>query len=133
VKIGTVYEDRWGAIVDRPEAGYIEIRWFDSTAAMTTAQFNTWLQTFADAVAQRPGRAVLVDSTVFRMDPKQFDPAWRDTNIIPRYNAAGVRRFAFLMPPGMPLIGKEPAKEGPAKFATGYFGMRQAALDWLMG
>jgi hypothetical protein len=76
---------------------------------------------------------VLIDGTRFMMDPANLNDAWRDANIIPRYNAAGVRRFAFLFPDGMPAIGAPPAAEGPATFPTGYFARRQGALDWLAG
>jgi hypothetical protein len=65
------------------------------------------------------------------MSPANMDGPWRDANIIPRYNAAGVARFAFHMPAGMPMIGTPPAAERPGRFPTGYFGRRQAALDWL--
>jgi hypothetical protein len=60
-----------------------------------------------------------------------MDGPWRDVNIIPRYNAAGVTKFAFQMPPGMPMIGSPPAPEGPGRFPTAYFGRRQEALEWL--
>jgi hypothetical protein len=56
---------------------------------------------------------------------------WRDANIVPRYNAAGVKKFAFHMPAGMPAIGTAPSREGPADYPTAYFGRRQDALDWL--
>ena len=56
---------------------------------------------------------------------------WRDANIIPRYNAAGVKKFAFIMPAGMPAIGDDPAPEGPAHYPTAYFGSRAEALAWL--
>ena len=126
-----VYEDQWGEIVDRPEAGFVEIRWYDTTRAMTRADFEQWLTTFAGCAERlrRPG--VLVDGTSFLMDPKNSVPEWRDANIIPRYNAAGVKRFAFHFPEGMPLIGSPPADELPATFPTGYFGSRAAALAWL--
>jgi hypothetical protein len=74
---------------------------------------------------------VLVDATRFMMDRANMDDQWRDVHIIPRYNAAGVRRFAFLFPDGVPLIGTPPSPMGPSTFPTGYFGRRQAALDWL--
>lgn len=126
-----VYEDRCGEIIDRPEAGLLELRWFDTTEGMNSDQFNEWLATFAGQV-ERCGRPrVLVDGTSFRMSPSQMDGAWRDTNIIPRYNAAGVAKFAFHMPEGMPGIGSPPAPEGPADFPTGYFGKRADALRWL--
>jgi hypothetical protein len=70
---------------------------------------------FAGHVESTRRQGILVDSTSFRMATHEMDPGWRDANIIPRYNAAGVRRFAFHMPEGMPAIGAEPAPEGPGQ------------------
>jgi len=128
-----VYEDKWSEVFDRPSADLIEVRWFDSTAEMSAGDFQSWLTKFAESVEKSGRSRVLVDSTAFRMSPAKMDGPWRDANIIPRYNAAGVRKFAFLMPDGMPMIGEPPAKEGPGRFPTGYFGRRQDALDWLAG
>ena len=47
---------------------------------------------------------VSFDGTQFQMNPANMDNDWRDANIIPRYNAAGVARFAFQFPAGMPAI-----------------------------
>ena len=125
------YEDRWGAIIDHSDAGYIEVRWYDTTSAMTVDEFQQWLTTFAGQVERfrRPG--VLVDATRFWLDPAKVNDDWRDAHIIPRYNGAGVRKFAFLMPEGMPAIGAPPVTRKPASFPTAYFGRRQDALDWL--
>jgi hypothetical protein len=76
---------------------------------------------------------VLVDSTAFRMSPAKIDGPWRDANIIPRYDAAGVRKFASRMPEGMPMIGQPPQNEAPGRFPTGYVGKREEALAWLAG
>ena len=113
-----VHEDHWGSTIDRPEDDFIEIRWYDATAAMSGDDFNAWLARFAGEVEAAGRSGILVDSMVFRMDMAHMDGAWRDAHIIPRYNAAGVRKFAFLMPTGMPAIGAAPAKEGPAEFPT---------------
>ncbi len=126
-----VWEDQFGEVIDRASADVIEIRWYDTTSAMSSDEFNEWLVRFADSVEERRRAGVLVDSLSFLMDPSNMNGPWRDANIIPRYNAAGVRRFAFLMPAGMPLIGQEPAREGPGEFPTGYFGTRESAMDWL--
>jgi hypothetical protein len=126
-----VYEDDWGEIADRPAANILELRWFDSTSAMTKEEFKTALATFADYAdrCHRPG--ALIDGTSFQMDPANMDEQWRDANIVPRYNDAGITKFAFHMPTGMPAIGAPPAPEGPAHFPTGYFGTRRDALAWL--
>lgn len=126
-----VWEDKWGEVIDRPDRDYIEIRWFDTTRDLDGETFNEWLARFAGLVEQTRRSAILTDSSVFRMPMENTDGAWRDANIIPRYNAAGVRKFAFLMPEGMPAIGAPPTREGPADFPTGYFGTRESALAWL--
>jgi len=128
-----IYEDRWGEVFDRPSADLIELRWFDTTAEMSAGEFQSWLKNFAECVEKCGRSRVLVDSTAFRMSPAKMDGPWRDANIIPRYNAAGVKKFAFHMPEGMPMIGEPPENEVPGRFPTGYFGKRQEALAWLVG
>ena len=128
-----VYEDRFGEVIDRPDLDLVEIRWYDTTAELDGPGFDQWLTTFADAVGQVGRTNILTDSTAFRMDMAQVSMGFRDTNIIPRYNAAGIRKFAFHMPAGARPIGGEPAKEGPADYPTGYFGTRADALAWLGG
>ncbi len=129
--VRVLHEDRWGSVIDYPSRDVIEIRWYDSTAGLDRRSFNDWLSMFAGHEESVRRRGILVDSTSFRMAAREFDPEWRDTNIIPRYNSAGVRRFAFHMPEGMPGVGTEPSHEGPAEFPTGYFATREAALAWL--
>lgn len=126
-----VYNDRFGAVIDWASEDYVEIRWYDATAEMTGAQFNEWLAGFAGAVEGARRAGVLVDAVQFRMDMARMDGPWRDEHIIPRYNRAGVKKFAFLMPEGMPAIGAPPTTEGPAVFPTAYFGTRSDALGWL--
>ena len=126
-----LFEDRWGAILDRANAGYLELRWFDSTAEMTGAEFQDWLLAFAEEVGtcRRPG--LLVDATRFRMPDDERDTSWREAHLVPHYNAAGVQRFAFLMPDGMAAIGRTPRREGAAEYPTAYFDRRGDALAWL--
>lgn len=127
-----LYEDSWGEIIDRAAAGYTEIRWYDTTKAITGDQFNQWLSVFAGFVEQKQPAGALVDALAFGMSPGLMSMGWRDENIIPRYNAAGLKKFAFIMPAGMPAIGKPPAAEGPAHFPTAYFANRSLALEWLL-
>ena len=125
------FTDNWGEVIDRPEQDTIEIRWFDSTATMSGGEFNDWLSRFA-AEVERAGRSgVLVDALAFAMPMERMDTPWRDTNIISRYNDAGVKRFAFLVPSGMPAIGAPPTTDGPAQYQTAYFAARRSAMEWL--
>ena len=130
-RVTVLHEDRWGAILDRVSAQHLELRWFDSTSEMSSDQFQEWLARFAEEVGASRRAGVLVDATRFRMPEENRDAAWREENVIARYNAAGVRRFAFLMPDGMSALGAEPRQEGAAQFPTAYFDRREAALEWL--
>ena len=93
----------------------------DTTADMSAGECQVWLTKFAERVEKSGRSRVLIDSTTFRMSPANMDGPWRDAYITPRYNAAGVAKFAFHMPEGMPMIGKPPPPDGPGRFPTGYF------------
>ncbi len=99
---------------------------------MTDGGFMATLCLFAWESEKLRPRALFIDATDFKHRFANTDTvmAWRDAHIIPRYGAAGVRRFAFLMPMGFPDAGKE-AIEGPAIFPTRWFVDRQEALAWL--
>jgi hypothetical protein len=86
---------------------------------------------FIRAFGLRPVANQAFHLMTFRMSPAKMDGPWCDANIIPRFNAAGLTKFAFHMPDGMPMIGEPPTPEAPGRFPTGYFGRRQDALDWL--
>jgi hypothetical protein len=126
----TLVGNEWGVILRHEGQGLLELRWSPSTARMTDGGFMATLCLFAwEAEKARPTR-LLIDATQFR---HPFGPGvleWRDAHIIPRYGAAGVRKFAFHVPAGFPKAGAEET-EGPAIFPTRWFVDREAALEWL--
>ena len=125
-----VARNEWGAILEDEDRDVLELRWFDSTASMTDGGFMATLCLFAwQAEKVRPSR-LLIDATQFRHRLGEGVLTWRDAHIIPRYGAAGVRRFAFHMAAGFAGSGDERV-EGPAVFPTRWFVDRQSALDWL--
>jgi hypothetical protein len=114
-----VYEDRWGEIIDRPDAGFVEIRWYDTTRAMNKSEFEQWLRTFAEQVKRlrRPG--VLVDGTRFLT---QTRPA------VQRRRRQKVR----LSVPGSDAGDRCAAgRRGTRNISDGILWVRQGALDWL--
>jgi hypothetical protein len=126
-----VYEDRFGELIDHAGDGYLEIRWYDATEGMSADDFQSWVAAFAGEVERRRRPGILVDVTRFLMDQSHMDDRWWYEQIVPRYNAAGVEKFAFLALDGMPAIGSPPAAAKGATFPTAYFARRQDALDWL--
>lgn len=127
----TVASNAWAEIIHHETDGILELRWLPSK--MSDGAFKATLALFVwEAEKLRP-LFLLIDGSQFR---HQFGPnvmQWRDDCIIPRYGAAGTRKFAFLMPAGFPNTmeagGKE-AVEGPAVFPTAWFSERKHALDW---
>ena len=121
--------NEWGVILDH--SYFIELRWLPSTSSMTDGGFMATLCLFTSEAEKTRPSGLLIDATEFK---HSFGPGimeWRDAHIIPRYGAAGVRRFAFLMPVGFPNVGQE-VFEGPAVFPTKWFDNRQEAFHWLV-
>ena len=120
--------NEWGVIVDHQ--GLLELRWLPSTATMSDGGFMATLCLFVwEAEKARP-RSLFIDATEFRHAFGAGVMEWRDAHIIPRYGAAGVRKFAFLMPADFPKPGME-AVEASAVFPTRWFVNRQEAFNWL--
>ncbi|HMF97561.1 MAG TPA: hypothetical protein VKE96_24845 [Vicinamibacterales bacterium] len=123
-----VVRNEWGVIMSHGDL--LELKWLPSTSSMTDGGFMATLCLFASEAERRRPNGLFIDAIDFshRFGPGVME--WRDAHIIPRYGAAGVRRFAFLMPPGFPQAGSE-AVEGPAVFPTKWFVARSDALSWL--
>jgi len=128
----TVASNDWGEIIHHETDGILELRWLPTK--MTDAAFKATLALLAlEAERLRPP-FLLIDATQFR---HEFGPGvmqWRDDCIIPRYGAAGARKFAFHVPEGFPgtiEAGGKESLEGSAIFPTAWFSRRQNALDWL--
>lgn len=126
-----IFEDFYGSVIDHKNEGFIEIRWFDTTAEMTADEFKKWLLKFTELVDETGNHRVLVDATSFKMRGMEETTDWRYKEIIPRYNASGVDKFAFHLPNASPPVGTKPSPDGPAEFPTGYFALREEATEWL--
>jgi len=126
-----IAETAWGEILNHEPDAILELRWLP--AKMTDGAFKATLALFVwEAEKVRPS-FLLIDATQFR---HQFGPGvmqWRDDCIIPRYGAAGAKKFAFHVPAGFPNTIEDGGKEvfeGPAVFPTAWFSQRQHALNW---
>jgi hypothetical protein len=76
---------------------------------------------------------MIVDVTEFRHSPGAEVAPWRGEHMIPRYNAAGVKKFAFLVPAERRALSRRGAsgKGSPrVTFPTGYFGDCNRIEDW---
>jgi hypothetical protein len=124
-----LYQDRFGAITYGAAKQILELRWSAETEVMTESDFRGWLERFASAAEQHHVPFALIDTQVFKHHPAADFGPWRDEHIIPQYNRAGIKRFAFLLAEGS-APNTEPAPEGPALFPTGYFDSRERIERW---
>jgi hypothetical protein len=127
-----VARNRWGVVLHHKGWQTLELRWLP--VELSDADFKATLTLFADMGEQHKPRFMMIDASDFH---HEFGPGvmeWRDDNIIPRYGAAGVTKFAFLVNPGFPGTvesGAQPGVEGRATFPTGWFCTREGAYQWL--
>jgi hypothetical protein len=129
---------RYGLVLrhDHPDA--LELTWLPETAAMTDEDWKTGLMLLASEAEALSPPAILIDAARFGHQFSDRDGlmAWRDQHVIPRYNHAGVKKFAFVMPPDFPgpsaESGAQPSVDGPtAQFPTQWFLDRANALAWI--
>ena len=124
-----IYRDTFGVITYDDVKGILELQWLEGTASMSDDDFMRWLELFAGFGEQYRCPFMIIDVKQFRHRPGAHIGPWRDEHIIPRYNKAGVKKFAFLVPSGV-APGTDPAPEGPAVFPTGYFDSRARIEEW---
>jgi len=130
-----VAKDQWSQVVFYDEWDSLELKWLPSTADATDADLRTTMEAFAHEAVNRHPRRLIVDTTEFHHAWGDGMMQWRDAEIIPAYNEAGVSKFAFIANPSYPGPtvegGAIPAPEGQAKFPTGWFKTRDVAYQWL--
>lgn len=121
-----IEENAAGAFRCDLDSEILELEWSD--AELSDDDVKRMLERFGEHAKAHPGANLLVDVRRFRYAWGPAMDAWRDATVIPVYNEAGVRKFAFLVPEEAPT--RPPARMGPADFETGYFSSRAAAEAW---
>jgi hypothetical protein len=96
---------------------------------MTDDDFKRWRERHtALGEVHRPA-FTLIDVSKFRHQFGADLAVWREEHIIPRYNAAGVRKLAFLLLKEF-LPGTKPAPEARAAFPNGDLDTREQVDAW---
>lgn len=130
----SLYKDEFAEYFRDSEHAAVVQCWSEATATMTEEQFRAGVERLAELIERERLQNALVDVVRMAYRPAADFEEWRQAHIIPRYNAAGVRKFAFVYPSGFTDTvenGVSPAPEGKAKFPFGYFVSRDRAFAWL--
>ena len=97
---------------------------------MSAEQFKTELTLFASHVEKHKARGILVDVSRFRHKMAPEVQQWRLNHISSRYNAAGVQRFAFLLPSDSPVPPMTNESSPGEQVATRGFTDMREAKNW---
>jgi hypothetical protein len=127
-----LYDGKFLTILWDESMRLIGIDWKESTATMTDEDFKADLILFAGYVEQQKAIGILADVTHFRHQIGPDVQAWRVRNISRRYSAAGVRRFAFLLPGGAQIPPMRNKSAPGEEFLTQGFTRQNEAVDWLI-
>ncbi len=119
------HEDAFLQTLWDEETRIIGIDWKESTS-----DFRAELTLFAGYAEKQKAHGILVDVSKFRHRMAPNVQAWRVKNISSRYNAAGVKRFAFLFPEESQFPSMPESSEGEV-FLTRAFNSRDQAVAWL--
>ena len=128
-----IHDDTFFQVSWDGKARVIRIDWKEATASMTDEDFKSELELFAGLVEERKARGILVDVEQFRHRPSSDLQPWRVKNISTRYAAAGVKRFAFLFPPGAQVPPMTNQSSPGESFETRAFNSVDEATKWLIG
>ena len=130
----TLNEDSLGKITYDDENSLLALEWLEATKDMIAPHFQGILYLLAGYALQMKSKTIFVDSRKFLFHPSsELVGPWRTKNISPLYNEAGVKKFAFLYPPGSPIPPTYGQNMPDEKFPTGFFTSESELRKWLSG
>lgn len=89
---------------------------------MIGPHFQGLLYLLTDYVLQKKSKKIFIDARIFLFHPSdELIGPWRTKNISTLYNEAGVKKFAFLFPPGSPIPPTNGQNMPDENFPTGFF------------
>ncbi|MDN5212057.1 hypothetical protein QQ020_08340 [Fulvivirgaceae bacterium BMA12] len=126
-----IYENEFMIINLINQDQTLELLWKPKTASMTTSDFKAALYVYACFAIEYHTPRLLVHIHEFGFRDAMSDALteWRNQHIFPKYNGAGVIKFAFLghkeqLPP------QDPPQTDLANFQTRFFSDRLELENW---
>lgn len=116
-----------------PDSATLKLLWLADTARMTAEDFKEGLTNTATYTEQYKTKGLLVDVEKFQfagaMGPDLMK--WRSETIVPRYNKAGLKRFAFVHGKAFPEKPGDGDRNPGEDFFTKHFALEESAMKWL--
>ncbi|MDN5199812.1 hypothetical protein QQ008_00520 [Fulvivirgaceae bacterium BMA10] len=126
-----VYESEFMIINHLPESQTLELIWKEETGNMVDWDFKATLYVYAGFAIEYQVHNLLVHIHHFRFGGAMSDEltTWRDKEVFPKYNEAGVLKFAFWGDASQ-LPPQDPPKSPVANFDTRFFSERADVDAW---
>jgi len=117
-----VYENQFMALIYVEDPGILELNWKSATETMTPEDFKASLYVYGGFAIEKKVPCLMVDIHEFQFGGAMSEELtiWRDKQIFPKYNEAGVKRFAFWGDSAQ-LPPQDPPQSPYANFTTRFF------------
>jgi hypothetical protein len=126
-----VHEDSLFTFELQPATGVLRLVWTEKTANMTDEEFKRALSLYADYASKHRTTGLLVDVRNFHHHPGPEIGKWRSEEIVPRYETAGVKKFAYVIGPDAAMPPPRSRMETKEAFETRHFRTTEDAEKWL--
>lgn len=123
-----LYQPKLLTITFETDLAMAKLVWTEDTATMTAEDFKEAVTIYTELVEKHHAQHLFIDVSKFRFKVDQELGKWHTQHISPRYNAAGVKKKAF-------VIGKDgklpPSREIPGEeFITRHVHSEKEAIAW---
>ena len=128
-----IYQNNFMIINHLQDENTLELIWTAETKNMVAADFKASLYVYAGFAVEYNTAKLLVHITDFGYPDAMGEEltVWRDQQIFPKYNQAGIQRFAFLGPKEA-LPPQDPPQSPLANFQTRFFSEREQITSWFL-
>jgi hypothetical protein len=109
----------------------LSFTWTDKTENMTVEDYQEALHNYAGFGAEYKVPAMLVDVRNFKYKMTPELGIWRDQVISPRYTKFGLKKFGYIVLPGVVSRMKDAMNKVERSFEEAYFENEQEAINWL--
>ena len=110
----------------------LKFLWTEKTADMKGEDFKEALTLYAGYAEEYEAPRLMIDVRAFKFNMTSELGTWRDEVISPRYNMAGVKKFAYVVPEGSPMASSGEQSPKHETFITQYFDSEEKAQEWLL-
>jgi hypothetical protein len=110
----------------------LSFKWTDKTENMSREDYQEALHNYAGFGAEYEVPAMLVDVRDFKYKMSPELGIWRDQVISPRYAKFGLKKFGYVVLPGVVSKMKDTLNKVERSFEEAYFENEQEAINWLM-